>query len=186
MHYCLMLFTKDCPSKNDIDNIMQKYNYDNVYSDDEKEIEYPQFTYDWYEIGGRYNGDIKLKVDKENEIYKWQYFVRKKRNGRLFWSYLLSEMEEFSKKSFMYNEENYFCSMGFRDGFLYVDGAKISDILNYEDLDCYTFIGIDGEAYSREWWNGKDFIQNEDFEERLMNEKEKSKDLFITIIDYHN
>ena len=86
----------------------------------------------------------------------------------------------------MYNEEDYFCSMGFNDGFIYVDGAKISDIINYEDLDCYTFIGIDREAYSRKWWNGNDFIPNEDFEERLKAEKEKSKDLFVTIIDYHD
>lgn len=186
MHYCLMLFTKECPSKDEIEKIMQKYNDEAVFSDDKETVDYPQFTYDWYEIGGRYNGNIKLKVDKESDIYRWQFYERTPRNGRLFWSHLLCDMEEFSKKSLMYNEESYFYSMGFRDGFLYVDGAKVSDILNYEDLDCYTFIGIDEEAYSRKWWNGKDFIPNEDFDERLKAEKEKSKDFFVTIIDYHD
>lgn len=185
MHYCLMLFTKEFPTKQDIENIMSKYHDDAVYSDDEeKEIDYPQFTYDWYQIGGRYNGSVKLKVDKENEMYRWKFSERKPRNGRLFWSYLLNDMQE-NKKSF-YNEEDYFCSMGFNDGFLYVDGAKISDVLNFEGLNCYTFIGFDGEAYSREWWNGDEFIKNDDFDERLKAEKEKSKDGYVTIIDYHD
>lgn len=185
MHYCLALFTKELPSKSEIDRIMRKYNNEEVYKDEEN-IVYPQFTYDWYEIGGRYSGQIKLRVDENNEEYRWRYYERDGRNGRLFWSYLLNNMEEFSKKSFMYSEEDYFASMGYRDGHILVDGAKISDILNMDEIDCFTFIDGDENAYSREWWNGSDFVKNNDFEERFKAEIEKSKDMFLTIIDYHD
>lgn len=186
MHYCLALFTKDLPTKPDIDNLMKKYNSEDVYSDDEKEIDYPQFTWDWYQIGGRYSGQIKLRVDKEDEKYRWKYIARDKRNGRLFWSYLLSKMQEFSKESFLYHEEDYFASMGYRDGFLYVDGAKISDITNIDEIGCFTFMNADGEAYSREWWNGNGFVENSDFEEKFKSEIKKCSDMFLTIIDYHD
>ena len=179
MHYCLMLFTENFPQKDDIENIMQKYCYDNLSEND-----HPQFTYDWCQIGGRYNGDIKLKFDWEDEEYRWKYCERTPRNGRLFWSYLLNKIQ--SGKNRFFHEEDYFNSMGARDGFLYVDGAKISDILNFDELDCYTFIGIDGEAYSRKWWDGHGLVSNNDFDERLKSEKEKAKDGYVTIIDYHD
>lgn len=185
MHYCLALFTKELPSKLEIDRIMRKYDSEEVYKDEEN-IVYPQFTYDWYEIGGRYAGQIKLKVDEDNKEYKWKYIIREPRNGRLFWSYLLNELENFSKKSFMYKEEDYFSTMGYRDGYILVDGAQISDILNMDEIECFTFIEHDGKAYSRSWWNGSDFVENEDFEEKFDLVKEKSKDMFLTIIDYHD
>ena len=179
MHYCLALFTEKLPSKEEIANIMKKYS-------NEENIQYPQFTYDWYEIGGRYSGQIKLKVDVDNKYYRWIYIDRDGRNGRLFWSHLLNNLENFSKKSFMYKEEDYYSAMGYRDGFLYVDGAKMSDIINIEEIGCFSFIGSNGEAYSREWWNGSDFQKNEDFEERFKAEIDKSMDMFLTIIDYHD
>lgn len=156
--------------------------------EEDKEIEYPQFTYDWYQIGGRYNGSIKLKINKETEMYNWGFYNSNPRNGRLFWSYLLNKMEEFSQKSIMYSEENYFSSMGENDGFLYVDGAWIQDIMNFDEQDCYTFMTDDGQAYSRSWWNGKAWIPNNDFEEQLKSAKDKAKEenQFVTIIDYHN
>lgn len=185
MHYCLALFTQELPSKSKIDSIMRKYNCEEVYNDEEN-IVYPQFTYDWYEIGGRYAGQIKLKVDEDNEEYKWRYGIREPRNGRLFWSYLLNELENFSNKSFVYREEDYFSTMGYRDGYILVDGAKISDILNMDDIGCFTFIDSEGNAYSREWWNGSKFIKNDDFEERLKSVIDNSKDMYLTIIDYHD
>lgn len=78
--------------------------------------------------------------------------------------------------------------MGANDGFLYVDGAWIADTTNFDEQDCYTFMTADGEAYSREWWNGDNFIPNPDFEERLKSAKNKAKEenQFVTIIDYHD
>lgn len=187
MHYCLMLFTKEFPTKQKIEDMMKKY-HDNAFGNEAGAVRYPQFTYDWYEIGGRYSGSIKLKFDRENDMYRWKYLESNPRNGRLFWSYLLNDMEEFSKKSFMYSEEDYYYSMGAIDGFLYVDGAWIADTMNYEEQDCYTFMTDDGEAYSREWWDGNDLIPNDDFKERLKAAKDKAKEenQFVTIIDYHD
>lgn len=163
---------------------MKKYHDDNARIDKENGI-YPQFTWDWYEIGGRYSGQIKMKVDMDNDDYEWKYYAKQRRNGRLFWSYLLNDFEHQTKYPF-YREEDYFNSMGFRDGFMYVDGAKMSDITNINDIGCYTFIDANGEAYSREYWNGDNFIANDDFEERLQAQIDKSQDLFLTIIDYHD
>lgn len=185
MHYCLMLFTKEFPTKEKIDNMMKKYTWGNNHS--ENHDEYPQFTYDWYQIGGRYNGNIKLKFVLEDEKYRWQYYAREPRNGRLFWSFLLNDMQQHMK-NLLYDEGEYLCSMGANDGFLYVDGAWIVDIINFEEQDCYTFMTNEGEAYSREWWNGDDFISNDDFEEKLKAAKDKvqEEDQFVTIIDYHD
>lgn len=185
MHHCLMLFAKEFPTKEKIETMMKKYAWENNHSDDHDE--YPQFTYDWYEIGGRYNGSIKLKVDFEDEKYRWQYHTREPRNGRLFWSYLLSAIQK-NENPFIYNETRYLCSMGANDGFLYVDGAWITDIINFDKQDCYTFMTDDGEAYSREWWNGDKRIPNTDFEEclKIVKEKAKEENQFVTIIDYHD
>ncbi|MCM1468386.1 MAG: hypothetical protein NC086_09575 [Alistipes sp.] len=186
MHYCLMLFTKEFPAKQKIEKMMKKYAWDNNHS--ETHDEYPQFTYDWYEIGYRYNGTIKLKFDADSEKYRWKYSEINSRNGRLFWSYLLNEIEKNLRNHFMCHEEFYFYSMGANDGFLYVDGAWIEDITNFEELNCYTFMTDDGEAYSRDWWNGDTHINNEDFAERLKSAKDKAKveNQFVTIIDYHD
>lgn len=192
MHYCLILFTSDFPTKEKIEEIMSPYDEGNAQYDDVTETrigEPPMFEWDWYQIGGRYSGQLKLKVDEANETYDWRYVAKQPRNGRLFWSYLLTKIEERYKNTrdyFMYSEENYFTSMGYRDGYLYVDGAKASDVLNLEDLGCYTFIGSDGNAYTRQHWNGKELIENKDFDERFKSELDKSKDMYVTVIDYHD
>lgn len=186
MHYCLMLLSKEFPTEEKIEELMMKYNCEMFDEEDDKYDEYPQFTWDWYVLGGRYNGRIKLKFDTDNETYRWRYIERTPRNGRLFWSHLLTDMEKFSQNS-MYCEEDYFNSMGANDGYIYVDGARIGDIINFDTIDCYTFMTDDGKAYSKECWNGDDFICNDDFEEQLKLAKDKAQEenQFVTIIDYH-
>ena len=179
MHYCLMLFTKDCPTEDYISKLMAPYSWEN--SQDNKS--FPQFTWDYYEIGGRYNGQIKLKVNENDEKYRWEYTDAQGRNGHLFWSYLLNE---YKRSIPFFREENFYNSMGFVDGYLYVDGAPVKDILNFDELSCYAFMTEDGEVYSKEWWDGETIIENKDFEDRLKSQKEKSQDLFVTIIDYHD
>lgn len=178
MHYCLMLFTKDCPTKDCIEKLMSPYDCEN--NQDGNPI--PQFTWDWYEIGGIYNGQIKLKVDKDSEKYNWKHIDIKGRNGTLFWSHLLSNIKRFDP---FFSEEHYYKSLGFRDNFLYVDGAFVEDILNFNELNCFAFMTEDGQVYSRGWRNGRTIVNNDDFKEKLEIQKEKSKDLFITIIDCH-
>ena len=191
MHYCLLLITKEFPTNMDIAAIMAPYDEENIkYDENDKRITpYRVFDWDWYEIGGGYSGMLKLKIDPENEEYNWQYYAREGRNGRLFHSRLLSEVQSFAKdsrKGWMFREEDYFREMGKLDGFLRVDGAKIADLLNFDEAGCFVCIDKDGNAIARESWNGHDFIKDEEFDEKLKIIKESSKDCYATIIDIHD
>ena len=108
MHYCVQLLTKELPSEEDIRRIMQPYNDDVVYGNDDEEDENveiirPVFTWDWYQIGGRYKARIKMKADSDDsenrDYYNWDYYDRNERNGRLFWSSLLSTLKKYIQGS---------------------------------------------------------------------------------------
>ena len=192
MHYCVHLLTKKLPSEDKIAEIMKPYNSELVYgSDDEdKQIDYPVFTWDYYLIGGRYKAGLKLKVDKEesanSEYYNWGYYDRQDRNGRLFWSSLLSTLKENITPEWMYHEEDWFMNMGFGDGHILVDGAKQSDVLNIDKLGCYICILPDGSAIARDSWNGKDIIKDEKFDEKYNQAIANNMDGFITVLDIHD
>lgn len=81
MHYCVHLLTKELPTKDEIEKIVQPYNSEIVYGNSDGEgkmINYPIFTWNWYEIGGRYKAALKLKVGEEDdenwEYYRWKYW----------------------------------------------------------------------------------------------------------------
>ena len=99
-------------------------------------------------------------------------------------------MKEFAEMgnapSWKYSEEDYFNSMGYRDGYLYVDGARVDDIINFEEQNCYICIDVDGNAIARETWNGKEFIKDEQFDEKLAEIKKNSKGMFLTVLDIHD
>lgn len=73
MHYCVHLLTKELPSENQIADIMNPYYVGNVYSnlDEENEdhvVNYPTFTWDCYQIGGKYKAEACChKDDTYNE-----------------------------------------------------------------------------------------------------------------------
>lgn len=192
MHYCTLLITKELPSENKIAEIMQPYCYESIEYDENDNIitPYPIFTWDWYQIGGRYNGGLKLKINENDEYYNWGYYAREDRNKRLFYSYLLSEMKRPVKEgktpSWMYREEDYFNSMGYRDGFLYVDGGRVDDLLNFEEQNCYICIDSNGNAIARETWDGSTFVKDEHFDEKLEEIKKNSKGMFVTVLDIHD
>lgn len=58
MHYCTLLITKEFPTDEAISDIMRPYYEELVeYDDNGNRIgERPVFLWDWYKIGGRYNG----------------------------------------------------------------------------------------------------------------------------------
>lgn len=193
MHYCVHLLTKELPSENKIAAIMKPYNSELVYgSDDEedKQIDYPVFTWDYYRIGGRYKAELKLKVDEEgsanSEYYNWGYYDRQDRNGRLFWSSLLSTLKENITPEWMYHEEDWFMNMDFGDGYILVDGAKQSDVLNINKLGCYICILPDGSAIARDSWNDKGIIKDEKFDEKYKQAITDNMDGFITVLDIHD
>nr|DAH89589.1 MAG TPA: hypothetical protein [Caudoviricetes sp.] len=192
MHYCVHLLTKELPSEDKIADIMKPYNSELIYgSDDEdKQIDYPVFTWDYYRIGGRYKAELKLKVDEEgsanSEYYNWGYYDRQDRNGRLFWSSLLSTLKENITPEWMYHEEDWFMNMGFGDGHILVDGAKQSDVINIDKLGCYICILPDGSAIARDSWNGKAIVKDEKFDEKYKQAITNNMDGFITVLDIHD
>lgn len=193
MHYCVHLLTKELPSENKIAEIMKPYNSELVYGSDkekDKQIDYPVFTWDYYRIGGRYKAELKLKVDEEgsenSKYYNWGYYDRQDRNGRLFWSSLLSTLKENITPEWMYHEEDWFMNMGFGDGYILVDSAKQSDVLNIDKLGCYICILPDGSAIARDSWNGKDIVKYEKFNEKYKQAIANNMNGFITVLDIHD
>lgn len=97
MHYCVHLLTKELPTENQIAEILQPYNgvefWENIPEDmPYEEVEHLPFTWDWYQIGGRYQAQLKLKVDENDNTYNWMWCEHNPRNGRLFWCSLLSTL----------------------------------------------------------------------------------------------
>lgn len=191
MHYCIHLLTETLPSKEDIEEIMRPFNDDEAAKyDDEGELIEPitaPFMWDYWVVGGRYAGRLKLKVDYEAEDeYRWKFYEHDKpRTGRLFHSTLLEEIRKnfpIYKKS----EEDWFSYLG--DGtFIRVDGAKIAHLLNdLADLGCYGFVDADGTGYSRERWTGHEWLENPDFDSRYQEALKNNADGFITVLDIHD
>lgn len=180
MHYCVHLITKTLPTEKEIDEIMKPYKDDNI-----EDLSSRVFTWDWWSIGGRYGGRIKLKVDMEDEEYRWKFYSLTPREGRLFHSSLLAEIRE-RFPSYKSREEDWFVYLGVRDNYLCVDGAKIKDIINLEELGCYICIDIDGSVIARGRWNEEDFIEDKDFDKKYEEILSKSQDYFLTILDIHD
>lgn len=183
MHYCCLLITKEFPTDDIIEKALKPF--------DEEENEwdignYPPFSWDWHQVGGRYNGSFKLRIDENDEKYSWGFYSNPRRNGRLFRSYLLTQMEKFSKGSFLYSEEDFFRSMGAREKFLFVDAGYIPDLLNFDDVECFCCLDKNGKAYSRSRWTGEKFEENKEFESQLKEIKNNSKECYACIVDLHS
>ncbi len=180
MHYCVNLITTYIPSDNDIERILKPYySFDIDWEKDEK----PVFSWDCWSLGGRYCGLIKLKINENDEEYRWG-ILSAPREGRLFLSNILRELREETKPRCFFEESNYYGYMG--DGYLRVDGARIRDILNLNDLGCYIFIDKDGNAFARETWNGSSFDEDKHFDDKYKATLQASKDCFLTVLDIHD
>lgn len=189
MHFSCLIITKDFPTDSVLDKVLLPFNGNVVYSQPEEIRDYPPFMWDWWQVGGRWNGLFKLVVKEDDEKYRWDVYERDSRVGRLFRSFLLEKMREFAvkaKQDFFFCEEDFFPSMGSRDGFIYVDGASISDILNFEDVGCYCCIDADGNAFSLSSWNGEEWKDDDNFENKLETVIEKSKEYYACIVDLHD
>ena len=189
MHYCCYVITRVFPSDDAIGEMLEPFHEEH---EDRGEGERPPFEWDWWEVGGRYNGKFKLKVDKDDEqVYQWKYALPTPRAGRLFRSYALEEGRAAAlstKPAFMYEEEKFLNSMGMREGFIYCDGAPMADIINIEEqaVECYCLVDADGAGYSREHWNGEDWVVNDQFDEQCRKIVSERKDCYITVVDLHD
>lgn len=191
MHYCLMLLTNEFPSDTVIEKALEPYNEEKWYEKYEKtndESDRPLFTWDYWQIGGRYNGKLKLKVDfnDDKSEYHWMFMAKEPRAGRLFRSFLLETMSELKKPIFF--EDDYLTSMGAREGYLFVDGGRIADMLNFaeEYSRCFCAIDSDGSAYAREHLDGNNWINDTEFDDKIKAICENRTDGYVVFIDIHD
>lgn len=193
MHYCLMFLSKDFPTDAVINAAMKPFSDDVVYKDADEEgtnIVYPAFTWDWWQVGGRYNGKLKLKYDPNDDTseYRWMFVSKQTRVKRLFRSYLLEDLMGAKKPPFFWEDE-YIASMGTRDGYLYVDGGKIADMLNFKEecTRCFCYLDTDGNAYAREIWNDNHkWVEDAEFEDKVKVACEGKTDGYVVFIDIHD
>ena len=185
MHYCILVITKDFPTNEVIEQKLAPY-YE--YATDDEAAENPPIRYDRWGIGGRYCGMVKLRVDRNVEnVYEWAFYAKTPRAGRLYRSMMFEELNN-KKPVPWFNEECYQPYLGYHDGYLWVDGAKISDVINFEELVTdhgYAFIGKDDEIFCRNYYNGKEWIDNLDYENQVREATKNVQDCYVTIIDAH-
>ena len=171
MHYCGYIITNKIPTKEEIRNILKPY--------DENENDNLEFAWDWYGIGGRYGGSLKIRFDPEENEDK--YYSFRNRNYKYFIS---KELEEIKYKFPYFDEIEHLIYMGLRDKILYVDGAYYKDIIDFNVTNCYFVIDQKQKLYCRKLWKNGEFVRNKQFEEDV--KKLKLKDKFVTIVDLHD
>lgn len=169
MHYKGHIITKKLPTNEELSKILEKYREDGT----------KEFEWDWWQIGGRYCGKIKINFNpNENEE---NYYLFRQRNNKHFISQILNEVKE---NNTYYEELDYLKYMGLRENILYVDGGYFKDMIDFEIDNCYVVIDDNGNLYVREHWDGEHWIEYKDFEETV--KKIDLTDKFITIIDFHD
>lgn len=191
MHYCCLIFTKEFPTDEVLDRVLTPY-YENSI-DEDSECPTP-FSFDWVEVGGRYNGKLKLRADEEDDKYRWRYLEREPRAGRLFRSMFLETAGRLRQQNYIIRfEEDFFGSMGFRDGYLYVDGGCVNDMINLDSggTDCFCFVDATGEdqvAFARRWIDDGKWVNDDEFDDKVkeVTEKAKRDDCYICVVDLHS
>lgn len=189
MHYCCFVFTKEFPTDDVLYEVLEPFSEKEFYEKDEEEREYPEFMWDYYKVGGRYSGKLKLKVCSGDEKYRWEFYENVPRNNRLFRSQLIDTIDKFRKTSrdgWMFKEEDVFNEIGYSEGYIRVDACHVSDILNRDELLCYCFVDKYGKAFSNEHWNGDSFEYRDNFCKNLEKTMHDSEDCYLCVVDLHD
>ena len=208
MHYCLTLITKELPSEEEIGLALERFNEEEIYKDiedengnitclydgltkQEKMEKYP-FTWDWWQVGGRYGGRIKYKIQEDDYKFYNHNICNKKFKSQFFDDIQKYYQSPFGRsiKTNEIDECDFVQYLGLCDDFIYCDGAKIQDIQNIEhikdDFGYCIYDSINDIAYARKVWNGDTYIETENYAEKVRNIIENNADGFLTIIDIHN
>lgn len=173
MHYCGYIITKKIPSDEDIENILEPYN--------EETHEGLEFAWDYYVIGGRYGGKLKINFNPDKNEDGWYCNRSHDRNYKYFIS---SKLKELKSNLPYYDELENMMYMGLKERVLYVDGAYYKDINNFDITNCCFVINDDGKLYSRELWRNHEWVNDEEFEDKV--KKINLENKFITVVDIHD
>ena len=188
MHYKAHLITKEFPTDDVIEKILKPYNGEDFWirKDKDESLPYPLFTWDWYQVGGRYNSFFELDMEKTMDKYEWRYI--KDRVNTIFRSYLFDKLDRVcdERKKWLISEYEFYPCLGSNDNILRVDGGLISDMKEFDITSCFIIIDADGNAYARASWNGDKHIEDTNFDEEAKAILEVSKDFYIVTVDIHD
>lgn len=135
MHYCMIIIGKN---EDQCLNLLEQYSpYREVSYDAEENYWYnPEARWDWYQIGGRYCGRLEVRNDCT------EYSV-----GNTSWC----------SPDVPYHTD--------KEGIRIVDGARVKDILNLDEVVCYGYVDASG------WYDSWDAYEN-----HLFAQYEKDRD----------
>lgn len=193
MHYPIYIFTKNFPTDSLLEQIMEPYNEEHFYKEDSSNRNRSDISWDYYLLGGRYGGFLKIKCKEDDDYYDWMCFTPEPKAGKLFRSAMLEEINRtnsllkvhYSNVNEIYN----FLYSGYRDGYIYADGCRIKDLYNREELikKGYGFIAFEKDiSNSRERWINDDLVENEKYEEELSSMMDFYNDGYLTVLDIHD
>lgn len=198
MHYCGIIMTNEFPTDDVIEKRLAPYKWPEPEGDSDEDLEPEEeehikklpLTWDWWQLGGRYCGKLRLRVDPNNDTYKWNYILdrHKVRTGRLFRSRILEDMhalcdETVFNTSFVHNfeyEEYLYNYFGLHDGYIRVDGCPVKDLLVPRDVtNSWFFIPPTDEV----WTRSKDA---DNYDQLVMDAVEIRNDAYVCVVDLHD
>lgn len=196
MHTSMVVITREFPTDEVLDKVMEPYNdeafYEKYSDEDEipKDAEWPKFTWDYFVVGGRYGGRLKLRMDMEDQTYKWGFYAKEPRAGRLFRSTLCERVDAARREHTIFSsfEDEYRGYLGAPEGYIRVDGCKVKDVIDFEKTvleGSFGIIGKDGKVICREYY-GEKFEENENYEEEVKEELKDVQDCYVTYLDVHD
>ena len=185
MHYCCLVLSDEFPNDEVLRRKLRPFNDEVVYDEDNLEDHRMWFAWDWFQIGGRYNGMLKLSMKENDDLYEWNYYQKEPRSGRLFRSSMLENMRKNARGLYWF-EDDFYPTLGGRDGYLNVDAGRIADIINMNDVGCYCFIDRQGNGCARDYHDGDGLHTNESFEDDLKKAISDCKDGYICVVDLHD
>ena len=180
MHFCMALLTKDFPTDKMISSVLAPYNEDRWYDREDwsPDDETPVFLWDWYELGGRYGGQVKLRINKDDKKYDWGCYPKVSRFERLF------RVAIFQKEMDTYFEPRIMRYLGIDDGFVRVDACAVADVIDPDVLaaDCFGFFTDNGDVHTREEFNDDDLL----YTKKAIEAVHEYQNGWISIIDCHD
>lgn len=171
MHCKGHIITKKLPTRELLDKILNPYHC-------EEENNKSGFDWDWWQLGGRYAGKIKIHFNPNENEYNW--YLGYDRSNKYFISAGLDELKENME---YFEELNWLPYMGLNEEILYVDGGYSKDFIDFDLSNCFVVIDEEGNINVRETWNGKDWITDLDFDNKV--KEIDLTDKFVTVIDFH-
>ncbi len=176
MHSKLLVFTPDLPTMEQLADILAPYE---EYKTDNNPLQW-----DYWEIGGRYAGEIysKTSLFHYEGIHKFME-IKIIRNVEII-SSILDELKVKDDPDDIMLSDYYRWFLDENDNFR-CDGAYVRNIVNEKAFDTFAFIDLQRKAYARERFVNNHWCEFADFEKELLRARNEAANGFVTVIDIH-